>query len=456
MIFSAKGSIHTSLAMMDCASSQSGPDVFLLSELEKIWAALSTLIQQRLIEGKNARIAQFGSFWLEDFPLITDAQHRKYKTRKICFAVHRTMALRYHINTEKVPVEKRSLTYSTIHPSEIVALCEVPANRVVRALRDFFLYIGEGLYSQRVYNLKFPGVATLLLRKDQMLLTVESEMQQRIFEVDSRRWPREMREHCLKIMEELAESAASSCTTPRSARSVSWRAAPPTIVDPTHVFNPAAPSGRNFSDIEREAARQSERLAKKREALQHYRRACQVSHRDASLDSCVNAGVCGRSQYYDPCALPPSPHTADSSLSRPHTGESIYRLLSDTQVPEDAEASDDDIEIEVEEVAAIPKQPAPAEGCGNPSTDLPVEKDISPSSSRRSYHDHCSVKDLIYNYYDGEVNKNKRENKARIGNESLAQFGRKRFDVGQPETEDPFVSVVKKISTVPYHPAPSR
>eukprot|EP00796_Vickermania_ingenoplastis_P006647 gene6647-4766_t len=445
-MFSTRGSIATELAMMECASSQScGGGVFLLSELEKAWASLSILVGKQLLEGHHVQVPHFGAFWLEDHLLVTDKQRRRYVTRKVCFGLHSAVATRYHINTDKVPLVNRSLEYAKVHPAHMVAVCEVPADRIMTALREFFLYIGEGLFRGKVFQLKFPGVATLLLRKEQLVIVPDWELQMGLFNVDARRWPTEMRELCRLTLQEMAVRSTpdGSHTSPSSRPSttgsrVSLRSAPPPPkpIDPTSVFTSATRPGRLFSEIAKEQARRRE------EKRQRVAGAAELRGRIQQISSARGPDITPR--FYDP-EYAPGP--VDSGPPRPFSGESIYNVLVDnppSPQPSWGQCSDDDdVELEVEEVEVdctgsssmhMPCEaaPTPAERTENRplhkknpvlESVLQQEEAFSRPISRRTYHEHSSVRDLIYSS-DAVVGSS-------AGNANM-RFGRKRFDVSQP------------------------
>lgn len=345
-MFSTRGSISTSVAMMECASSQvqgRGVEIFLLSELEKVWAATSILIGKLLVEGKNVQVPHFGAFWLEEQHLVTDLHRRRFSTRKLCFGLQRHFATKYGVSTEKVQMESRSLVYAKVQPASIVAICEVPAHRAMLALREFFLYIGEGLFRGRVFQLRFPGVATVLLRREQMQLNPDWELQTALFDVDAKRWPAEIKAHCQQVLQDIALRGAaplsagsarttSASSTPggrRTSSRLSWRSsAPPTPVDPTTVFTPAAPAGRLFSDIEREQARRREAAARKKDAEKDLeRRMRELQERQRYVDAAA-ASLGYHPQHHHGG----SDHLEPYDVDRPSTGasgESIYHLLDE-------------------------------------------------------------------------------------------------------------------------------
>lgn len=488
-MFSARGAISTSVAMMECAKSQTskGGEVFLLSELEKAWAAMSILIGKLLLEGKNVKITHFGAFWLEDFDLITDLHQRTYSTRKLRFGLHPQVATRYSVNTTKVPLETRSKVYAKVSVSQIVPICEVPAHRATLALRDFFLYIGEGLFTGKVFQLKFPGVATLLLRKEQLQVSTDWELQLGLFEVDAKRWPADMRGYCQQIL--LDDSAmrgttSASSSRPSTARSTSsWRRGTSSgPIDPKHVFTSATKSGRLFSEIEKEhTRRRSERRSQTAEEEELKRRMREAERQVLHFDCAANNGEFVNFPLSAAChaAAPPTPSYdayPNSEGSRPATasGESIYRVLDeypasdshaqhapsrhfthqgdDVLLPEEEEFEDGGVEVvevtlagseqEKEESEAAVPRPL---GKKNPELESVLQKEeaFARPISRRTYHDHCSVRDLIYRSGREDTSTPVPNSEVLELNDSeKLRFGRKRFDVSVP-VHDHVASLLK-------------
>lgn len=323
-MFSVRGVLSTTLAMMECASSQlnntgiprgyiSGrrDRVFLLSELEKVWAALSVVLRNFLSEGKAVKISNFGSFWLEEFVLFTapssrsvetmpyrqQAQQRggssggtKYSTRQLCFGFNHHYARKYNFHSEKILREKTLPGYAKIAPSHLVALCEVPAYRVMQILKEFFLYLGESIFLGKVFQLDFPEVATLCIRKEQMLLRPVLDLQEHLLEVDAKRWPSDVKERCKTALYSEYRNQTSSSRGSRNgaehggwdSRSVGSGRVSTSRSVPSHpapsqstllpsspaqhptVFVSTAPGGRCFSELEQEKQRRAERVERSR------------------------------------------------------------------------------------------------------------------------------------------------------------------------------------------------
>lgn len=204
MMLSTRGAISTSVAMVECSSEQraNNGNIYLLSELEKVWVSLSVLLRRVLLDARNVKIRNFGSFWTEERLLATDLHRRRYYSRVLCFGINSNFAMRYGLDTARIPLETASRVCERIGISDIVTLCGIPAQTAQHALNEFFLYIGEGLYMGRMFRLTFPGLAVLLARKERCMIIPEGDFQDSLFSIDARHWSEEMRQHCRRMLHE--------------------------------------------------------------------------------------------------------------------------------------------------------------------------------------------------------------------------------------------------------------
>lgn len=431
---STRGAITTNTAMVECASAQVGyrRDVFLLTELEKAWAALSVLMRRKIIDGFNVNIPHLGVLWTKETVVAEDIYQNQYCTRQLCFGINNNFALRYRVNTVTVPLAQPNADYRTITVADIVSVCKVPARTVSMALKEFALYLGEGLFRGRVFQLSMPGLATLLIKKEKCMLTTEWELQRELFDIDSRKWPAEMRTLGLETLEKsvgLSSLTDSDSPRPTSALSRdSWRQGKQLEARP--VFVPAAPTGRLFSDIAKdrerrltmEQARQSTCSAGSLHSGHHSVNVTECGS-DAFITSRGPQNSEGRSNApsgcYNPACVPP-PAGCSMHAYRPPTAsaESIYEILPDSQ----HESMRGGAEIEAVEVI----QPAPmllkreclssnerSEGSMEPNRPqkgknadlekvLSQEECFSRPLSRRPYHEPCSMRELLYFQPDTE------------------------------------------------------
>lgn len=437
-MFSPRGALSTSYAMMECAASQEGSrgsGIFLLSELEGVWASMSILISRWLLEGKNVQVPNFGSFWLESQHLASDDIYgRRYCTRKVCFGFHPHLATRYSL-TERVPLQKQGIAYTKVLPAHIVAICKIPAYRTTLALREFFLYLGEGLFKGLVFDLRFPGVGSVLIRKDQMQLTTDWELQSALFDVDAKRWSPEMKVHCRQALQELVlrgpASRPSTASASRPTSSCSWER-PPSAGMPMDraVFTPAAPAGRLFSDIakdndrrreaHRKAVESEKSLAQRLQdmddhAVRHVECSPSFQHqsewRPQTMDSCAS----GESIYNALDVPPPWIARTQPNVTVTQPRREVYRLPSDDDGEDDVEV----VEVTVADERSVPPLSGGLERRQVAASNGAPSSTITPRPASRSYHDHSSVRDLIYSSQAD-------------GAQDAVRYGRKRFDVGQP------------------------
>lgn len=414
-----RGAITTNVAMVECAGGQntSGSDLFLLSELEKVWVSLCVLMRRLLLEGKNVQIPTFGTLWTEGKRLVVNT-HQKYNTRSLHFGIEKTFATRYGVDTIKVPLEKTNRPATRVAMADIVALCGVPARTAATALKEFFLYIGEGLYCGRVFHLTFPGVASLVLKRERMMVSCDWELQQDMFDIDTRKWPPEVRAVAQERLECSARGPPSNRPSSRLSR-VSWDSQAAPIVQQS-VFVSTSAGGRLFSDIEKEASRRREaqesQSANHREAQRRVDRLVLREQQHADLwvdDDEVQERLRSARTY---------------TYQQPSSSESVYHAL--------------DVEPDIEEVLEIPSkemvQPLKSSPTVKPlrtkdpelARVLLEEELFSRPITRRSAHEQSSVRDLIYGGDCAGAQSSTRvgEGAPQAGaHTASSHFGRKRF-----------------------------
>jgi hypothetical protein len=540
-MLSTRGAITTNVALVECAAGQSKADksVFLLSELEKVWVSVAVVARRLLLDGHAVQINSFGALWTEEYVLLHDRQQRPYTTRKLCFGINQNFANRYGVDTSKVPLEKRSGSgYVRVSMADVVAVCGIPARTAATALKEFILYLGEGLSRGRIFHLSLPGVCTIAMKQQKVALTMNEELRNAMFDIDSRKWAVELKAEGLKALENLAAIPASGIVSVQSSRPstsrlsrLSWRPAPastslsagdaatsPRIgAEKKSVFIAAAPSGRTFEEIaqqaeqRRKAAQQAasvERDMRRRQAdldrrIQHYH-----SHSESHADPMRED-----EQFYDEDER--RTYTYDDvedaeahnvvgvdddqrrSLRPPSaSGESIYHILNEGEnssrappcqygrqrrphAPSPRNHAADEPEVQViemindedahgmetgiDEAAEMRERRPLAHKDPELERVLREEEAFSRPISRRTYHEMCAARDLIYSQpyeaperassssaagpspmyrppckVDGEVTHTGGEraapvqasaaSRARAQQENVPRFGRKRFE----------------------------
>lgn len=474
-MLSTRGAITTNVALVECAAGQNKADknVFLLSELEKVWVSVALVARRLLVDGHAVQISPFGALWLEEYVLLHDRQQRPYTTRKLCFGINQTYANRYGVDTSKVPLERRSGSgYVRVSMADLVAVCGVPARTAAAALKEFFLYLGEGLSRGRTFHLTLPGVATLVMKQQKVVLTMNEELRHALYDIDSRKWAAELKAEGMQVLEDLAATPASGAASLQSSRPstsrqsrVSWRPAPEPAVEGVEskktVFVAAAPSGRTFDEIahateqRRSAAQQAaavEREMRRRQEdldrrIEHYY--AYGEHERVYEDEYDAAGAQHRHHHHadptqdevdyygdhrhpDGCEGTVAVNDGGRQFSlRPPSasGESIYHVLAgddafsptlDQQYgrqqrphapsPHVRQHENSEPEVEVIEMAEDEDEREGRNASGSAEAErrplahkdaelervLREEEPFTRPISRRTYHETCAARDLIY------------------------------------------------------------
>ncbi|GET93746.1 hypothetical protein, conserved [Leishmania tarentolae] len=456
-MLSSRGAITTNVALAECAAGQNKSDksVFLLSELEKVWVAVAVVARRLLLDGSAVQIAPFGALWTEEYVLLRDRQQSPYKTRKLCFGINLNFANRYGVDTGKVPLERPGGEgYVRVSMADIVAVCGVPAHIASAALKEFFLYLGEGLSRGRVFQLSLPGVATISMKKQKVVLSMDGELCIDMYEIDSRKWPVELQREGYEALQRQAGTVASSAfssvaasrpSTSRLSRT-SWRATPASragsvtagegVEARKPIFIAASPSGRLFDEIaqqaeqrrkashsaaaaERQMRRLQEDLDRRIERYDEFR--CYidpventVNYTEADDESSVHDELqrvdlpppsgSGESVYNiisrsNPQHKAPAPNTSHQYVRR-HP-----RSTSSTSSHHHGVSDNDEPEVEVIEIVDPVMENPPSiqtEKRPLPHKDAELERILrdeetfSRPISRRTYHESSAARDLIY------------------------------------------------------------
>lgn len=365
-MLSSRGAVTTNVALVECAAGQNASDksVFLLSELEKVWVAVAVVARRLLLDGAAVQISPFGALWTKEYVLLRDRQQLPYTTRKLCFGININYANRYGIDKSKVPLERPGGEgYVRVSMADIVAVCGVPARTAAAALKEFFLYLGEGLSRGRVFQLSIPGVATIAMKRQKAVLSMNEELRRELYEIDSRKWPVDVQREGYEVLQAQGTAASSIASSrPSTARLslASWRAAPAGAAeagdgaDPKKpVFVAAAPSGRLFDDIAQQAeqrrrlaqsAVEAQREQHRRQAdldrrIAHYGAYDFGHHADAVAEAEGLYGAGGFTDYGEEegdDAYEPYPHPVVGGVDGGHartvrpptaSGESVYDLV---------------------------------------------------------------------------------------------------------------------------------
>lgn len=456
-MLSTRGAITTNVALVECAAGQNKSDrsVFLLSELEKVWVSVAVVARRLLLDGNAVQIVPFGTLWLEDYVLLRDRQQRPYTTRKLCFGINQNYANRYGVDTSRVPIEKRSAVgcHVRVSTADIVAVCGVPAQTVSAALKEFFMYLGEGLSRGRIFHLSLPGIATIGIKQQKAVLTMNEELRHDLYHIDSRKWATELKVEGRKVLEDLAAIPASGFVSAQSSRPstsrvsrASWRSVPAAAAGPNEgvdakraVFISAAPSGRTFEEI----AQQEEQRRQAAQAATHASR--ELRRRQEELNRRIEHYYrygdddTGDARHADPMANDTGfSYEGDDVLvtdnGRPRTslrpssvsGESVYHILDsgerrssapshqygrrvphsradphhragepDVEVIEMADEDGDVSAPEDEGAHEVERRPLERKDAELERV-LREEEPFTRPISRRTYHENCAARDLIY------------------------------------------------------------
>jgi hypothetical protein len=242
-MLSARGALNTASILMEVAIAQpkDSKRIFLLSEAEKVWAALSKVIRFQMTQGGNVCVPKLGSFWFDQKHLVSDGP-TKYFTRIPQFGFNALYGTTFGLDPVAVPRESVKVIFEKLAVDQIAEAANVPASTALLVLSEVFLFIGEGLFLGKVFHLEFPQLASILVKREKCQVTFDADFASDIYTIDSRKWP-------LAVKEVAAMGMRPPPATQPRPRSASSRPATPREVEPKSAFVSSAPNGRLFSEL---------------------------------------------------------------------------------------------------------------------------------------------------------------------------------------------------------------
>ena len=248
-MLSNRGALNTSSLLMEVAVAQpkDSKRIFLLSEAEKVWTAMSKVIRYQLTQGNNVTVPKLGSFWFDQKHLVSDGP-TKYYSRVPHFGFNALFGTTYGLDTTSVPRESTKVVYEKLAIDQIAEASNVPATTVLLVLSEVFLFVGEGLYVGKSFSLEFPFLTAILVKREKCLVTFDCGFTSDIYAIDSRKWPLAVKEVAAMSLRPATPQAAQP--RPRSASS-----SRPLVggavkeMEPKPAFVAAATQGRLFSEL---------------------------------------------------------------------------------------------------------------------------------------------------------------------------------------------------------------
>jgi len=258
-MLSCRGALDILAVMAEVAATQprDAKEVFILSEAEKVWRATCKAIRLQLLQNsRNVNCLKLFGIWMAAKHVVTDGDI-KYFVRVPQFGFSAQFATTYSLDGQHVPQLSGQVAYEHLGFDRVVELCGVPATTGVYLLRESFRYIGEGLFSGRIFHIDVEGVARVLVKRDKALIQFEPSFLADLFAIDSRKWPLAVREVAWRALRNSPERPSSRA---RSASSSTPRVRPQSA-DPNSpdkqsrpAFVSAANRGQLFSDIQQRSA----------------------------------------------------------------------------------------------------------------------------------------------------------------------------------------------------------
>jgi hypothetical protein len=194
--------------------------VVTLTEAEKIWSSTCRVLRAQLIQGHPIALpGRTCGFYYVTKPVVKDGDV-KYSARTPHFGFHPSFITKFSLDTAIVRVEGKE---EVKLPLEYVADdCSLPTEFVHTFLQEVFLFIGEVLFRGRLLRIDFDGVASVLVKREKAIVSMDSGFLSDIFSIDSRKWPVAVRDLARPLIlrpSSPTASARESLRPPSSQRS---------------------------------------------------------------------------------------------------------------------------------------------------------------------------------------------------------------------------------------------
>eukprot|EP00758_Cryptobia_borreli_P009216 Tbor_TRINITY_DN5458_c0_g1::TRINITY_DN5458_c0_g1_i5::g.24600::m.24600 len=265
-MLSSRGSINTNSiiyeAILQSATVSRGKTIT-VPDGEKVWVATCKVIRQHVLLGHPVCIPRVGGFWAKQCHVATDGV-TKYYMREVQFGFYPSFISTYGLDS-MVPRTDSKIVYEKI-PLDIISqeAC-VPADIAKTILQEVFLYIGEGIYRSKIYQIDFNGILTVFAKKERAHIVANEDLARALLAVDSRKWPASIRDIATQRFDEKMRprssrpsSRGSSLSTPRSRVSQESKNKENQI-----LFINALPRNKTFDEIKNMKVRPVLRNVKK-------------------------------------------------------------------------------------------------------------------------------------------------------------------------------------------------
>lgn len=265
-MISARGAMPMGLILSEVALTKArycAHPTLTLTDLERSWTAMSHVLRSHLMLGHSVAVTGRTCAFQIDRKVVAHDGRTRYSLRVPSFVLHAAYITTYGMDNT-VPREASTAENKRLPLDAIAAEAKLPADVVSAALREVFLFVGEAVFQGRLMMLEFPGVATVLVKKDRVMATFAQSFLDELFAIDTRKWPAAMREAGQRVRPTQPRPESGRPSSSASSRPRSASASRPSTGAPAkhnHVFVPGAPSGRLFADITAEAERAKNRKA---------------------------------------------------------------------------------------------------------------------------------------------------------------------------------------------------
>ena len=194
--------------------------VWLLSDVQRAWKAASTVLRSQLLLGRDISIDSLACF-LGDTKCVAADGPKRYFVREHRFGFGAGFARTYGFDPSLPVVHEirgpNLRDFQKLPMEYVAAEAKLPAEFVQEVIHQVFLYVGETIFNGKLVQLDFPGVASVLVKREKAVVTFDAQFSEEVFEIDSRKWPLAVREAVSEARKQTISSSGQRSRSPRPA-----------------------------------------------------------------------------------------------------------------------------------------------------------------------------------------------------------------------------------------------
>lgn len=196
-MISARGAQCTRTVLAEVAALKArgpcGGVLLTLPDFERAWNAAARVLRAQLMLGASIIVSPKAMTFFQTRKVVAVDGNTRYSLRENHAGFSVGFVTTYSLDAT-VPREDPKVTAMRLPLDLVAAEARLSIEAVSDALREVFLYVGESLFQGKLIELTFPGVATVLVKRDRAVTKFDQGFLDEMFAIDSRKWPQAVRD----------------------------------------------------------------------------------------------------------------------------------------------------------------------------------------------------------------------------------------------------------------------